>query len=98
MGDTPVEVALHVRAQHAEGPPWDAPTGRLWWVDITGERVHCFDPTSSNDSSWSTNAQPEGVVLDATGDPLVARPEGLAVLDLADTSRGGCRPSTSAMP
>ena len=47
MGDTPVEVALHVRAQHAEGPLWDAATGCLWWVDITGERVHCFDPTSS---------------------------------------------------
>ncbi len=81
MGDTPVEVALHVRAEHAEGPLWDAATARLWWVDITGERVHCFDPTSSNDNSWSTNGQPGGVVLDATGDPVVARPEGLAVLD-----------------
>ncbi len=29
MGDTPVEVALHVRAQHAEGPLWDAATGSL---------------------------------------------------------------------
>ena len=27
--------------EHAEGPIWDAPTARLWWVDITGERVHC---------------------------------------------------------
>ena len=54
MGDTPVEVALSVRAQHAEGPLWDAATARLWWVDITAERVHCFDPESSEDSSWST--------------------------------------------
>ena len=50
MGDSPVEVVLNIRAQHAEGPLWDADTGRLWWVDIMGERVHCFDPESSNHS------------------------------------------------
>ncbi|MGB8652034.1 MAG: SMP-30/gluconolactonase/LRE family protein [Mycobacteriales bacterium] len=83
MGDTPVEAALSIRAQHAEGPLWDAATGRLWWVDITGERVHCFDPESSNDSSWSTPGQPGGVVLDAAGEPIVATPEGLALLDRA---------------
>lgn len=81
MSDTPVEIALHLRAQHPEGPLWDAATARLWWVDITGERVHCFDPASTNDSSWSTAGPPGGVVLDATGEPVVASPEGLAVLD-----------------
>ncbi len=45
--------------------------------------MHCFDPKSSQDSSWSTNGQPGGVVLGATGDPVVASPEGLAVLDRA---------------
>ena len=83
MGDTPVEVALRVRAEHAEGPLWDAATARLWWVDITAERVHCFDPKSSEDSSWATGGQPGGVVLGATGEPVVANPEGLAVLDRA---------------
>ena len=62
---------------------WDAATARLWWVDITAERVHCFDPKSSEDSSWSTTGQPGGVVLGATGEPVVASPEGLAVLDRA---------------
>ena len=83
MGDTPVEVALSIRAQHAEGPLWDAATAALWWVDITGQRVHRFDPKSGNDSSWSTAGQPGGVVLDAHGEPVVAAPEGLAVLDRA---------------
>ncbi len=81
MGDTPVEVALRIRAEHAEGPLWDAATARLWWVDITAERVHCFDPQSGNDSSWSTCGQPGGVVLNAAGEPVVASPDGLAVLD-----------------
>jgi sugar lactone lactonase YvrE len=83
MGDTPVEVALSVRAQHAEGPLWDAATDRLWWVDIAGERVHCFDPASSADCSWSTGGQPGGVVVGSAGEPVVATPDGLAVLDTA---------------
>ena len=81
MGDTPVEVALSIRAEHAEGPLWDAATSRLWWVDITGQRVHCSDPASGNDTSWATCGQPGGVVLSAAGEPVVAGPEGLAVLD-----------------
>jgi sugar lactone lactonase YvrE len=81
MGDIPVEAALHIRAQHAEGPAWDAETARLWWVDITGERVHCFDPESGSDISWGTAGQPGGVILAAAGEPVVAGPEGLAVLD-----------------
>ena len=81
MGDAGVEAALSIRAHHAEGPLWDAATARLWWVDIAGERVHCFDPESSNDSSWGTRGQPGGVVLSAAAEPVVASPQGLAVLD-----------------
>jgi xylono-1,5-lactonase len=83
LGDTAVDVALHLRAGHGEGPLWDAATARLWWVDITAERVHCFDPRSGGDCSWGTNGQPGGVVLSAGGDPVVAGPDGLAVLDRA---------------
>jgi len=74
---------MDLRAQHAEGPLWDAETARLWWVDITAERVHCSDPVSGNDCSWSTPGQPGGVVLDSDGDPVIATPDGLAVLDRA---------------
>jgi xylono-1,5-lactonase len=81
VGDVQVEVARSIRALHAEGPLWDAAAARLWWVDIAGERVHCFNPESSEDSSWRTTGQPGGVVLAAAGEPIVASPEGLAVLD-----------------
>ena len=81
MSDTGIEVALSIRAEHAEGPLWDAATARLWWVDITGQRVHCFDPASGSDTSWATRGQPGGVVLSEAGEPVVASPEGLAVLD-----------------
>ncbi len=99
MGDIPVEAALSIRAEHAEGPAWDAATARLWRADITGLRVHCFDPVSGNDSSRTTCGQPGGVVLGAAGQPVAASPEGLAVLD-RDTGAarrrralpGRCRP------
>jgi hypothetical protein len=71
---------------------WDAATARLWWVDITGERLHCFDPQSGEDRSWRTNGQPGGVVLDAAGEPLVATPEGLAVLDRSTRTIDLCVP------
>jgi sugar lactone lactonase YvrE len=83
MGDVAVDVALHLRAEHAEGPLWDAATARLWWIDIMGRRVHCYDPASGSDCSWPTSGQPGGVVIDAAGNPVVATPDGLAVLDRA---------------
>lgn len=81
MGDTTVETVCGLRAQHAEGPLWDAATGRLWWIDIAGKRVHCLDPASADHRSWATAGEPGGVVLDATGEPVVASPAGLALLD-----------------
>ena len=90
MGDLSVDVALHVSAQHAEGPTWDGPTARLWWVDITGERVHCFDPASGADVSWPVACQPGGVAVDIAGTPIVATPEGLAGLDTATGSLELC--------
>ncbi len=81
MSDATVEVAVAARAGHAEGPLWEAETARLWWVDITGERVHCLDPATGAVDSWGTDGQPGGVILSAAGEPVVASPEGLAVLD-----------------
>jgi sugar lactone lactonase YvrE len=86
MREVSVAVALHVRAEHAEGPIWDAATARLWWVDIAGQRVHCFDPVSGADCSWPLAEQPGGVVLDSAGDPIVATPSGLSRLDRATGS------------
>jgi sugar lactone lactonase YvrE len=92
MGDVDAELALHVRAEHAEGPIWDAATSRLWWVDITAERVHRFDPATGADCSWATPGQPGGVVLDTAAAPVVAAPDGLAVLDLTTGTTRPCVP------
>jgi sugar lactone lactonase YvrE len=98
MSDVPVEVAVGARAGHAEGPLWDAATARLWWVDITGEWVHCLDPESGEEVSWSTVGQPGGVVLGAEGEPVVASPEGLAVLDRGTGGLDLCVPIEQHRP
>lgn len=82
MGDVPVTVVVGPGAQHAEGPLWDAASERLWWVDITGQAVHRTDPGSGNDEVWPTPWQPGGVLVDTRGRPVLAAPDGLAVLDL----------------
>ena len=81
MGDARAEVVLSVGAQHAEGPLWDGPSARLWWVDIIGQRVHCFDPVTGADREWATVGQPGGVLIDELGEPLIGMPDGLAALD-----------------
>lgn len=78
-----VELALATRAQHAEGPMWDAATQVLWWVDITGHRVHCFDPQTNRDCSWDTGCDVGAVALAADGDIILAVPNGFASFDPA---------------
>ncbi|MEO1056141.1 MAG: SMP-30/gluconolactonase/LRE family protein [Actinomycetota bacterium] len=84
-----VDVILDVGAKHGEGPVWDAPSQRLWWVDIVGEQLHEFDPTSGDDRSWSVDGQPGGVLIATNGAPVVYAPDGLRLLDI-DT--GDTRP------
>jgi len=75
------ELALSARAEHAEGPSWDRQSARLWWVDITGQRVHCFDPVSGADCSWYVGLDTGAVILTTSGSVLLAVPNGLAKFD-----------------
>ena len=98
MGDREAQPILDVRAQHGEGPCWDAETRRLWWVDITGRRVHCFDPVSGADTSWGTDGQPGGVLIDRQGEPIVGMPDGLALLDRTTGQTRALVPIEAGLP
>ncbi|MCH9816137.1 MAG: SMP-30/gluconolactonase/LRE family protein [Actinomycetia bacterium] len=87
-----VELALACRAEHAEGPIWDAATRRLWWVDITGHRLHVYDPASGQDCSWDTGQDVGAVALDQAGEPIIALPGGFAAFN---TTTGRSAPFTA---
>ncbi len=46
-----------------------------------GRALHCTDPRSGRDRTWGTPWQPGGVLIDTSGRPVLAAPDGLAVLD-----------------
>ena len=46
-----IEIAVDSRSKLGEGATWDAAEARLWWVDIHGHLIHCFDPqTGANET------------------------------------------------
>jgi sugar lactone lactonase YvrE len=76
-----LELAVNVGADHAEGPFWSTLDQRLWWVDITGHRVHCFNPTSGEDQSWNVGTDVGAVIATTRGDFLLALPGGIVTFD-----------------
>ncbi len=55
-----------------EGPVWDELQQELFFVDITGERVHRFRPATGDHSSFPTDGPPGAVVLTEDGRLLIA--------------------------
>ncbi|MHB1973783.1 MAG: SMP-30/gluconolactonase/LRE family protein, partial [Acidimicrobiales bacterium] len=66
------DVALEVQALLGEGPVWDDRDSSLLFVDIEGERVHRFDPSSGNATSFATGAVVGSVGLRADGGLVLA--------------------------
>jgi sugar lactone lactonase YvrE len=46
------EPCVDVRAEHAEGPAWDAARAELLWVDILGHRVHRARARHDGGRTW----------------------------------------------
>src|SRR3954452_11659056 len=66
-----------------EGPRWDAPTGRLLWVDIEVGMVHVFRPDSGEDRTLGCGAMIGAAAPWDDDAVLVALADGLAELDLS---------------
>src|SRR4051794_39450690 len=65
-----------------EGPRWDAPTGRLLWVDIEAGQLHVFRPDSGEDHALGCGAMVGATAPWDDNAVLVALADGLAELDL----------------
>ena len=51
-----------VEATLGEGPVWVPTDSRLWFVDIEGQRLHRYDPTSEERTSFAIDGRPSFVV------------------------------------
>jgi sugar lactone lactonase YvrE len=76
-----IEVAVPAQARLGEGPRWDAATRTLLWVDITGRRMHRYDPAAGRDESAPMPGLVSLALPRRRGGVVVGLPDGLHVLD-----------------
>ena len=77
------DLVLDSRAKLGEGPIWDDQRQLLYWVDILGNSLHAFDPSSGENQSYDIGQQVGTVV--PTHNPaqvMLALQDGFAAYDL----------------
>src|SRR3954447_8897037 len=77
------EPAAAGTTQLGEGPRWDAPTGRLLWVDIEAGVLHVHHPATGDDRAVGRDAMVGAAAPWDDDTVLVALADALAALDLA---------------
>ena len=75
-----------VGAELGEGPVWVARDAALWFTDIKGRRIHCYDPADGGRASWDAPDMPGFSLPAAGGGFVVGMPDGLHRFDPADGS------------
>jgi sugar lactone lactonase YvrE len=68
----PIEPFLRQRLVLGECPLWDQATGRLWWTDIFGCRLHRSDATGAGPEAFPLPLRVNSFALRADGRGLVA--------------------------
>ena len=63
MSDVNVECVVPARALLGECPLWSHQEGVLYWIDIDGEEVHRFDPSSGEDLHRDLPGRPGSIAL-----------------------------------
>lgn len=76
-----LELLVDAKAQLGEGPSWHAEEQRLYWVDILGKTLHCYDPATEADQTWSLPEEAGCVVPRKAGGFVLALTSGLAFFD-----------------
>ena len=64
------ELVLDARNGVGESPVWDDARQRLWWVDIPGRALWCWDSASGQARQWPTPEQTGCIALAAGSDQL----------------------------
>lgn len=75
------ELVLDAHAALAEGPVWHPREQVLYWVDITRDQVHRFDPRSGEDTVIDVGQAVGAVVPRASGGLVAAVQDGFALIE-----------------
>lgn len=80
---TTVDCVLDAKAQIGEAAMWDERQQRLWWVDIDGQVLHCFDPATGSGTSFAMPSRIGCFAFREAGGFVVTLETGFAFFDPA---------------
>jgi len=83
MSADAVECVLKADAIVGESPVWCARERALYWVDITGQKIHCFHPDTGANDTFHLPRPVTGVVLRQRGGLLATLCKDFAFFDPA---------------
>ncbi|WP_209401281.1 SMP-30/gluconolactonase/LRE family protein [Pseudozobellia sp. WGM2] len=75
------ELLLDTRSTLGEGPVWDWKKQVLYWVDIEGKKLQCYNPSTTKYTEWTFNEVIGAAVPSEEGLMLLALERGLATFD-----------------
>ncbi len=76
-----IKLALDARAELGECPVWDDRRHKLFWVDIEGCAIHCFDPETGNDRQIDVGQRVGAIALCGDGGLVAAMAHGFYNVD-----------------
>jgi len=71
------DLVLDANADVGEAPVWCERSQTLFWIDINAGKLHRFDPSTGQDTSWNMGEPIGFVALTGTDDVLVALSSGI---------------------
>ncbi len=77
-----IECVVRANALLGEGALWDAVRGVLWWLDIKGYQLHCFDPASGQDNAVPLTTRITALALTTGGTLMASGDGGIGVVDV----------------
>lgn len=72
-----VELVVDAKAALGEGPHWDGPSGLLYWVDISGSTLHCYNRSLSKEDRYEFDQMVSAVVPAKDGSLILTMQDGI---------------------
>ena len=76
-----LELLVDEKAILGEGPTWDDRRQVLYWLDITGKKLHIYDYTKGTNRTIKLDQMPGTIVPRKSGGTVIALQDGFFFLD-----------------